>query len=529
MRTTHLYIIAAMLFAAGCASDPSVEVEAAKRPPNILLAIADDAGHMGRSVAWVDTPSIDQVADAGIRFLNAYTPNAKCAPSRASLITGRNSWQLKEGANHWNNFPAEFKTYPEALRDLGYATGYTGKGWSPGNAGMVDGKPRELTGPRWRMKHEPPTKAMSKVDYAESFIAFYKNKKAGQPFHFWYGAYEPHRPYTFGSSLKAGKTLGDIDKVPGYFPDNEIVRTDLLDYALEIEHFDTHLGRILDFLERQGELDNTLVIVTSDHGMPFPRAKGEEYEASNHVPLVMMWGDQIKRPGRVIEEYVSFVDIAPTLFDIAGFTWRETGMQSSPGSSLADLFEDQIKDHTTEQRDHVLIGKERHGVGRPGNYGYPIRGIVKDGWLYLRNYRPDLWPAGNPETGYSTVGGSPTKTQILRARHNPATKHFWDLSFGKRPEEELYRIAEDPDCLNNLAANPTFADLKEGLRGTMEAELRAQKDPRMFGQGDLFHTYPFLFKSMSNYYERRIKQGEDLVPPWINASDIETDLMEENP
>ena len=127
------------------------------------------------------------------------------------------------------------------------------------------------------------------------------------------------------------------------------------------------------------------------------------------------------------------------------------------------------------------------------------------------------------------MDGSPTKTQILRARHNPATKHFWDLSFGKRPEEELYRIVEDPDCLDNLADNPTFADLKEDLRGTMEAELRAQKDPRMFGQGDLFHTYPFSSKPMSNYYERRIKQGEDLVPPWINASDIETDLMDENP
>ena len=127
MRTTHLYIITAMLLAAGCGSDAA----AAERPPNILLAIADDAGHMGRSVAWVDTPSLDQVADAGIRFLNAYTPNAKCAPSRASLLTGRNSWQLKEAANHWNNFPAEFKTYPEAFRDLGYATGYNGQGLVP--------------------------------------------------------------------------------------------------------------------------------------------------------------------------------------------------------------------------------------------------------------------------------------------------------------------------------------------------------------------------------------------------------------
>ncbi|SVD92096.1 uncharacterized protein METZ01_LOCUS444950, partial [marine metagenome] len=257
------------------------------------------------------------------------------------------------------------------------------------------------------------------------------------PFHFWYGAREPHRVYSYGSALAAGKKLSDIDRVPGYFPDNDTVRTDLLDYAHEIEHFDTQLARILDYLEEQGELDDTLVLVTSDNGMPFPRAKSDEYDASNHVPLAMMWGKNIHNPGRVIEQYVSFVDIAPTLFDVAGFTWGETGMQSSPGTSLLPFLEGD----EPAMRDFVLIGKERHDVGRPNDYGYPIRGIVKGGWLYLRNYRPDLWPAGNPETGYSTVSRSPTKTEVLRARHSPDTKHFWDWSFGKRPEEELFRLA----------------------------------------------------------------------------------------
>ena len=97
--------------------------------PNILICIADDAGHMGKNVSWVNTPAFDRVATEGIRFSNAYTPNAKCAPSRACLLTGRNSWQLKEAANHWNNFSAEFRTYPETLEDFGYFTGFTGKGW----------------------------------------------------------------------------------------------------------------------------------------------------------------------------------------------------------------------------------------------------------------------------------------------------------------------------------------------------------------------------------------------------------------
>ena len=516
-RSTFLILIPLTL----ALLSPGVATAQASKP-NILIAIADDASHMGESVSWVETPSFDRVAAAGLRFSNAYTPNAKCAPSRASLITARNSWQLKEAANHFNNFPAEFKTYPEALRDLGYATGYTGKGWGPGDAGEVDGRPRELLGASWRDEmHEPPTEDMSTVDYASNFISFFESKPEGQPFHFWYGAHEPHRRYSYGSALEAGKKLSDIDRVPGYFPDNDTVRTDLLDYALEIEHFDTQLGRILDYLEEQGELDDTLVVVTSDNGMPFPRAKSDEYEASNHVPLAMMWGKNIQNPGRVIEQYVSFVDIAPTIFDVAGFTWGETGMQSSPGTSLRSFLEGDVP----AMRDFVLIGKERHDVGRPGDYGYPIRGIVKDGWLYLRNYRPDLWPAGNPETGYSTVDKSPTKTEVLQARHSPDTRHFWDWSFGKRPDEELCRLADDPDCLDNLASDAAYAAVKEDLRTTMETELRAQEDPRMFGRGDVFHTYYFTWDLVRNYYERRILQSEDLVPPWIQESDIETDLM----
>jgi N-sulfoglucosamine sulfohydrolase len=98
------------------------------KQPNILVFIADDAGHLG-SNEWLKTPDFDRIAAAGIQFTNSYTPNAKCVPSRVCLLTGRNSWQLKEAANHWNNFAAEFRTYPETLEDFGYFTGFTGKGW----------------------------------------------------------------------------------------------------------------------------------------------------------------------------------------------------------------------------------------------------------------------------------------------------------------------------------------------------------------------------------------------------------------
>ena len=155
----------------------------------------------------------------------------------------------------------------------------------------------------------------------------------------------------------------------------------MLDYAFEIEYFDNHLVKMLDILEKKGELDNTIVIVTADNGMPFPRVKGQSYEYSNHLPLAIMWGKGIRNPGRTIYDYVSFIDFAPTLLEVAGIKQSVAGMQSIEGRSLTDIFYSSKKGYVNKERDHVLIGRERNDVGRPGDLGYPIRGIVKDGFL----------------------------------------------------------------------------------------------------------------------------------------------------
>ena len=284
-------------------------------PPNILFAIADDWG-FGHASAygtkWVKTPSFDQVAKEGLLFTHAYTPNAKCAPSRACILTGRNSWQLKEAANHLCYFPQEFKSWPEVLTEKGWHTGHTTKGWGPGVANDATGKPRQMAGKAYNAHtSKPPTQGIGQSDYAANFDDFLEAAPSGKPWCFWYGAVEPHRSYEFGSGVsKGGKQLEDIDRVPAYWPDNETVRNDMLDYALEVEHFDSHLGRMLQSLETRGLLDNTLVVVTSDHGMPFPRCKGGAYEASNHVPMAAMWKNGIQAKGRKIDDYVSFIDIA---------------------------------------------------------------------------------------------------------------------------------------------------------------------------------------------------------------------------
>lgn len=496
--------------------------------PNILLCLADDAGmHMGAyGCTWVSTPGFDRVAREGVLFKQAYTPNSKCAPSRACILTGRNSWQLEDACTHSGFFPAKFKTYMEVLRDGGYYTGHTTKGWAPGNPGEIDGRPRELTGPAWNDRRlEPPTADISKNDYAENFRAFLDDRPADTPFCFWYGSVEPHRAYEYGSGARlGGRSIDEIDRVPGIWPDNETVRHDMLDYGFEIEHFDRHVQRMVEILEERGELDNTLIVVTSDNGMPFPRAKGQEYEYSNHLPMAMMWRGGLESPGRVVDDYVSFIDLAPTFLEVAGVDSDAAGMQSITGRSLTNLIGSSSSGVVDIERDHVLIGKERHDVGRPHDAGYPIRGIFKEGWLYLRNFAPDRWPAGNPEAGYLNCDGSPTKTEVLKTRKDPERRFYWEMSFGKRPEDELFHVAEDPECLHNLADEPCRQAHKAELREQMERELVEQEDPRMSGRGDIFDRYPFAHPWNAGYYERFMKRhetGECMEPGWISQSDIE--------
>lgn len=497
----------------------------AQSRPNILFAIADDwgYGHAGAyGCRWVNTPAFDRVAREGLLFTHAYTPNAKCAPSRAILLTGRNSWQLEEAANHIPYFPAKFKTWAEALRENGYFAGVTAKGWGPGVANDALGKPRQMTGrPFNQRKLQAPTSGIEGNDYAANFADFLDAVPQDTPWSFWYGATEPHRAYEYGSGVaRGGKKLSDIDRVPAFWPDNEVVRNDMLDYAFEVEHFDRHLGRMLELLEQRGWLENTIVIVTSDHGMPFPRAKGQTYESSNHVPLAVMWKRGIKATGRTIDDYVSFADIAPTLLELAEVKWRDAGMQPAIGRSLSVIFNSSKAGRVMAARDHVLLGKERHDVGAPNDVGYPIRGIVKNDVLYLRNYEIDRWPVGNPETGYLNCDGGATKTNILQLRRSGSDRHFWQLSFGKRPTEELYDLKRDPDCVNNLANDAKYQSLKQKLSAQMTRELKAQGDPRMFGKGYIFDQYIYANPEQRNFYERFMR-GEKLKAGWVNESDFE--------
>jgi len=523
----RICIVLILIVFAGCKNQTPKEFE----KPNILFCIMDDAGIQMSAYGydWCKTPTLDRLAENGILFTNAYTPNAKCAPSRSSILTGRNSWQLEEAANHVLNFPAKFKTFPEVLRENGWLTASTGKVWGPGDPGMIDGKKREFIDQEFAdNKMEPWANGMSKEDYAANFDDFLNSKEEGKPWFFWYGAREPHRRYEYGSGQRVrNKKLSDIDSVPAFWPDNEIIRNDMLDYALEVEYADSHLGKMIENLEKRGLLENTIIVFTSDHGMPFPRGKAQEYEYSNHVPMAIMWPKGLKNPGRTVTDMVSFIDFAPTFLELAGIPFEESGMHSSPGRSLTDILNSDKEGQVNPERDILLIGKERHDYSRPQNQGFPIRGIVSDDYLYLYNYDISLWPAGNPEIGYLDIDGSPTKTEILRQFRTGENDFYWKLSMGKRESnEEFFNISTDDECMINLADDPEVAELKLKMKTRMEEMLKEQQDPRMFGNGDIFNSYGYSSDMGWNYYER-FMAGEFTIEStrWVNPGDQEKELF----
>jgi len=496
--------------------------------PNILFCIADDATYKHMSAygcTWVNTPAFDRIADQGLLFTNAYTPNAKCAPSRSCIVTGRNSWQLEEAGNHWSYFPLKFKTYAETLVDNGYHVGYTAKGLAPVVALTADGKKRPTLGKAYNnIKTVPPTTGISKIDYAANFVEFLNDSSRGdKPFCFWYGGIEPHRGYEYGSGIaKGNKKLEDVnDEVLKFWPDKDSVRNDMLDYAYEIEYFDSHLARMLKTLEEKGLLENTIVVVTADNGMPFPRVKGQEYEYSNHLPLAIMWKNGVKQPGRTINDFVSFIDFAPTFLELAGVTDATNHMQPIEGKSLTDILYSEKGESITESRDHVLIGKERHDVGRPHDWGYPIRGIRKGDFLFLINFEINRWPSGNPETGYLNCDGGATKSQIISDRRKTGIDIYWDLCFGKRPAKELYNVVKDEFCMNNLVGKAEFEETAKQLEEQLISELKEQKDPRMFGNGNVFEEYLYSNKRDRDFYERYMN-GEETRAGWVSKTDFES-------
>ena len=464
-------LIATLGLNARTSAAPGGRSQAAPKRPNILLAIADDwswphAGALGDPT--VKTPVFDRIAREGALFRRAFTTAPSCTPARAALLTGRYPHQLEEGGVLHGFLPNKFPVYTDLLEQAGYYVGYTRKGWGPGRF-EPGGRTRNPAGPQFN-----------------DFAAFLRGRPAGQPFCFWFGSTDPHRPYEKGSGAASGIDPGSI-RVPSFLPDTSEVRGDIVDYLFEVQRFDREVGEIVEQLSALGELENTLIVVTADNGMPFPRAKANVHDPGARLPFAMRWPGRVKA-GLVADAFISTSDLAPTFLEAAGL---------APPASMSARSVLRLASGASEQgRDKVFVERERHANVRKGDLSYPVRAVRTDDWLYIRNFRPDRWPAGDPEMyfavgPYGDIDGGPSKTLLLERPDDPVLGRFFRLATAKRPAEELYDLRTDPDQLNNVAADSRRGDAKARLRRTLDDWMRTTGDPRATADDDRWDRYPY--------------------------------------
>lgn len=505
--------------------------------PNILFAFADDWGCYASAYAAangpgsandvVRTPHFDRVAKEGVLFRNAFVTAPSCTPCRSSLLSGQYFYRtgraaILQGAV-WD--PA-IPSFPLLLRDSGYHIGKVYKVWSPGveRDAPYGGQQYDfgVKGPNMNAFSQVMSglvKTGSSVEAAREtllskvkteFDGFLNSVPADKPFCFWFGPTNVHRKWTKGS----GKALWGLEpddlkgKLPRFLPDVHEVREDFADYLGEAMAFDAALGVLLAQLEAAGELENTLIVVSGDHGAPgFPRGKCNLYDFGTHVPLVVSWGGGTRIPaGRVVDDFVNLMDLAPTFLEAGKVPVPEV----MTGNSLMPVLTAKADGQVDPARSWVVTGRERHvAKARAGGLPYPQRAIRTPDHLYIVNFTPDRWPMGDPGgvtvdsqpamnllenstfSCFADLDASPTKAWMVNERHNPAWKSAWDLGFGKRPAKELYVLASDPDQMVNRSGDPTLAVVEAELHKRLMAELTATGDPRVTEESPRYEKPPF--------------------------------------
>ena len=491
------------------AAGPAIGRARAARRPNILFAVTDNQSWCHTSATGdpvVRTPGFDRVAAEGVLFEQAYAPSPSCTPSRSSILTGQDFWRLGPGGVLHGTLPNEYPLYTDLLREAGYHVGFTGKGWGPGRWDL-GGRKSDPAGEAYNKAFvDDAPKGVFSADYAGNLAAFLDD--AGeQPWCFWYGAKEPHRDFPEEPGAALARKMDDVP-IPPFLPDNEVVRRDMLAYYREVEWQDRFLARMLELLEQRGELENTIVAVTSDNGIQMPRGIANCYDYGTRVPLAVRWGAECPA-GRTATDFINLTNCAPTFLEAAGLPVPD----AMTGRSLVPLLHADAGGQIDPTRDAVVTGIERHSLCRPGEVGYPMRMLRTKDYLYIRNYEPDRWPAGAPDYRapaqgvYGDVDESPTKAWMIAHREDPDVAEQFALSFGKRPGEELYHLPADPAQMKSVNSENCQAEALAVLRGRLRDHLSATEDPRQQGESP-WDRYPY-------YYVKALRFRDQFTNPYV--------------
>ena len=500
--------------------------------PNILFAFADDWGKYASAYSQKDpgtpndvvqTPHFDRVAREGVLFHNAFVTAPSCTPCRSSLLSGQYFWRTGMGAilqgAVWDS---KIPTFPLLLNKAGYHIGHSYKVWVPG-------KPRNAPygaelfaynefGNRFSRFSQTvsaaPNPDLAKkellAEVRDNFRSFISKRQGKAPFCYWFGPTNCHRKWTKGSGNDLWGINPDslVGKMPPFLPDVPEIREDFADYLGEVQAFDTALGILLNELDELGELDNTLIVVSGDHGIPgFPRAKCNLYDFGVAVPLAVRWGNKIGS-NREIDDFVNLMDLPPTFLEVASHSVPAV----MTGRSLAPLLRASQSGQIEPDRDFVVTGRERHvASARPGQLPYPQRAIRTKDFLYIRNFHPERWPMGvapgfgldvapwpnanqlekNTFAAFGDFDASPTKAFLGLARDRPEMSAYVEYAFGRRPAEELYDLRTDPHQLTNVASLSRYQEARSRLGDRLLKVLETSGDPRVIENNHRYDKPPF--------------------------------------
>lgn len=431
---------------------------------NILwLTVEDMSPRIGPyGDGTVATPNIDRLAESGVRFTNVYGPYGVCAPNRHALITGMyptstgamamRTWRRTASLDQITDPellsipvyeatpPAGVKCFSEFLRAAGF--------YCVNNA-------------KTDYQFTPPVTAWDE----SSGDAHWRNRSSeNTPF---FAVFNNGTPHESGTFERRSPRVTDPEAIvlPPYYPDEPEVREDMAKHYDNIHAMDKWVGEMMDQLEADGLLDNTIVFFFSDHGDGLPRAKRWVYDSGIQSPLIVRWPDG-KGAGTVNRDLVSFVDFAPTVLSLAGI--------DPPDYMEGRRFLGEDKD---PPRQYVYAFRDRMDPAPE-----TIRAVRDHRYKYVRNYRPDL-----PYIGYIPYRD---QASIMQTIHELKEKgelgpNQWQFWAEKKPLEELYDTVADPHEIRNLASDPDYFETLAELRSAREAFVERHGDLGMIPESEL--------------------------------------------
>lgn len=463
----------------------------AESSPNFLVLMSDNHyfSHLGcYGDPVVKTPNIDKIASEGIRFTHAFCASPSCTPARGAMLAGQDIWRLGEGGNLHSTLADSIAIYTDVLEEAGYHVGHDRKGWGPG-------------------KYEAGGRSRNPAGYSfKSFQEFMDANTQKKSWSFWLSSRNPHRPFKHGAGIASGMDPSQIE-VPPYLPDVPEVRADIADYYFQIQQFDQEVAEAIAILKQNDELKNTVIIICGDNGWMMPRGLANLYDFGSRVPLIISWPKAFQG-NRQVDDFVSLNDLAPSILEIAGLGIPEQMTAKSLLPILTSTKEGQIK----AENNFIVTGRERHALCRQDGLGYPGRAIRTADFLYIKNYEPDRWPAGDPPLFgdidlHMLQDKSPTKEFLMEHKSDEKYQPLYDLAFLKRPAEELFDLKKDPFQMKNVANDPAYGQIKSQLFSRMSNYLSETRDPRAIGGEVAWDSY--LYRKEKDWIGTPRKEAQE--------------------